>query len=139
MHGKPVGWVERQRNPSSFAEIRGLPKEQVETAITEEASEEVKATVLPDLAFNPAILKKVEKLELSVRSDHALRNADIVYVGDLVQKTEAELLRTSFFGRKSMAEIKEVLMRQFGLHLGMEIPGWPPENIEELAKRFGVA
>jgi len=55
--------------------------------------------------------------------------------GDLVQKTEAEMLRTPNFGRKSLNEIKEVLV-QMGLHLGMEVPGWPPENIEELAKRF---
>src|SRR4030095_7450891 len=57
------------------------------------------------------------------------------YIGDLVQKTEAEMLRTQNFGRKSLNEIKEVLA-QMGLHLGMEVPGWPPENIEELAKRF---
>jgi len=52
-----------------------------------------------------------------------------------VQKTEAEMLRTPNFGRKSLNEIKEVLA-QMGLHLGMEIQGWPPENIEELAKRL---
>src|SRR5438105_5957407 len=59
----------------------------------------------------------------------------IVYIGDLVQKSEAEMLRTPNFGRKSLNEIKEVLA-QMGLHLGMEVPGWPPENIDELAKRF---
>jgi DNA-directed RNA polymerase subunit alpha len=58
-----------------------------------------------------------------------------VYIGDLVQKTEADMLRTPNFGRKSLNEIKEVLA-QMGLHLGMEIPNWPPENIEELAKRL---
>jgi DNA-directed RNA polymerase subunit alpha len=87
------------------------------------------------IAFNPAFLKKVDELELSVRSANCLKNDNIVYIGDLVQKTEAEMLRTPNFGRKSLNEIKEVLA-QMGLHLGMEVPGWPPENIDELAKRF---
>jgi DNA-directed RNA polymerase subunit alpha len=90
---------------------------------------------IPDLAFNPAFLKKVDELELSVRSANCLKNDNIVYIGDLVQKTEAEMLRTPNFGRKSLNEIKEVLA-QMGLHLGMEISGWPPENIDDLAKRF---
>ena len=89
----------------------------------------------PDLPFNPALLKKVDELELSVRSANCLKNDNIVYIGDLVQKSEAEMLRTPNFGRKSLNEIKEVLA-QMGLHLGMEVPGWPPENIDELAKRF---
>ena len=89
----------------------------------------------PELAFNAALLKKVDELELSVRSANCLKNDNIVYIGDLIQKTEAEMLRTPNFGRKSLNEIKEVLA-QMGLHLGMEVPGWPPENIDELAKRF---
>ena len=89
----------------------------------------------PELAFNPALLKKVDELELSVRSANCLKNDNIVYIGDLIQKTEAEMLRTPNFGRKSLNEIKEVLAAM-GLHLGMEVPDWPPENIEELAKRF---
>ena len=87
------------------------------------------------LEFNPLLLKKVDELELSVRSANCLKNDNIVYIGDLIQKTEAEMLRTPNFGRKSLNEIKEVLA-QMGLHLGMEVPGWPPENIDELAKRF---
>jgi DNA-directed RNA polymerase subunit alpha len=86
-------------------------------------------------AFNPALLKKVDELELSVRSANCLKNDNIVYIGDLIQKTEGEMLRTPNFGRKSLNEIKEVLATM-GLHLGMDVPGWPPENIEELAKRF---
>ena len=93
------------------------------------------AEAIPDLAFNPAFLKKVDELELSVRSANCLKNDNIVYIGDLVQKTESEMLRTPNFGRKSLNEIKEVLA-QMGLHLGMEVPGWPPDNIDELAKRF---
>ena len=89
----------------------------------------------PDLAFNPALLKKVDELELSVRSANCLKNDNIVYIGDLILKTEAEMLRTPNFGRKSLNEIKEVLA-QMGLHLGMDVPNWPPENIEDLAKKF---
>jgi len=85
--------------------------------------------------FNVALLKKVDELELSVRSANCLKNDNIVYIGDLIQKTEAEMLRTPNFGRKSLNEIKEVLATM-GLHLGMEVPNWPPDNIEELAKRF---
>ncbi|MFL5296390.1 MAG: DNA-directed RNA polymerase subunit alpha [Phenylobacterium sp.] len=79
--------------------------------------------------------KKVDELELSVRSANCLKNDNIVYIGDLIQKTEAEMLRTPNFGRKSLNEIKEVLAGM-GLHLGMDVPNWPPENIEELAKKF---
>ena len=89
----------------------------------------------PDLPFNPALLKKVDELELSVRSANCLKNDNIVYIGDLIQKTEAEMLRTPNFGRKSLNEIKEVLT-SMGLSLGMDVPNWPPENIEDLAKKF---
>ena len=89
----------------------------------------------PELEFNAALLKKVDELELSVRSANCLKNDNIVYIGDLIQKSEAEMLRTPNFGRKSLNEIKEVLA-QMGLHLGMEVPNWPPENIEDLAKKF---
>ncbi len=88
-----------------------------------------------DLEFNPLLLKKVDELELSVRSANCLKNDNIVYIGDLIQKTEAEMLRTPNFGRKSLNEIKEVLTTM-GLHLGMDIIDWPPDNIEEMAKKF---
>jgi DNA-directed RNA polymerase subunit alpha len=88
-----------------------------------------------DLEFNPLLLKKVDELELSVRSANCLKNDNIVYIGDLIQKTEAEMLRTPNFGRKSLNEIKEVLTGM-GLHLGMDIVDWPPENIEDLAKKY---
>jgi DNA-directed RNA polymerase subunit alpha len=87
-----------------------------------------------ELAFNPLLLKKVEELELSVRSANCLKNDNIVYIGDLILKTESEMLRTPNFGRKSLNEIKEVLTAM-GLHLGMDVSEWPPENIEELAKK----
>ena len=88
-----------------------------------------------DLEFNPLLLKKVDELELSVRSANCLKNDNIVYIGDLIQKTEAEMLRTPNFGRKSLNEIKEVLT-VMGLHLGMDVVDWPPDNIEELAKKY---
>ncbi len=101
----------------------------------EEPKKPVEEAQHPELAFNAALLKKVDELELSVRSANCLKNDNIVYIGDLIQKTEAEMLRTPNFGRKSLNEIKEVLA-SMGLHLGMEVPNWPPDNIEELAKRF---
>ena len=87
------------------------------------------------LEFNPLLLKKVDELELSVRSANCLKNDNIVYIGDLIQKTEVEMLRTPNFGRKSLNEIKEVLSGM-GLHLGMDVEDWPPDNIEDLAKKF---
>ena len=87
------------------------------------------------LSFNPHLLKKVEELELSVRSANCLKNDNIIYIGDLVQKSESEMLRTPNFGRKSLNEIKEVL-QQMDLNLGISVPDWPPENIEEIAKKF---
>src|SRR3546814_9756320 len=103
-----------------------------EMRISDWSSDVCSSDLLP---FNKNLLRKVDELELSVRSANCLKNDNIVYIGDLVQKSEAEMLRTPNFGRKSLNEIKEVLS-QMGLHLGMEIPGWPPENIEELAKRL---
>ena len=87
------------------------------------------------LSFNSNLLKKVEELELSVRSANCLKNDNIIYIGDLVQKSESEMLRTPNFGRKSLNEIKEVLMHM-ELNLGMSVPDWPPENIDELAKKY---
>jgi DNA-directed RNA polymerase subunit alpha len=101
----------------------------------EEPEKESTEVSIPELAFNPSLLKKVDELELSVRSANCLKNDNIVYIGDLIQKTEAEMLRTPNFGRKSLNEIKEVLA-QMGLHLGMEVTNWPPDNIDELAKRY---
>ena len=88
-----------------------------------------------DLPFNKNLLRKVDELELSVRSANCLKNDNIIYIGDLVQKSESEMLRTPNFGRKSLNEIKEVLSHM-GLGLGMDIPSWPPENIDELARRM---
>lgn len=101
----------------------------------EEPKESQASEVEESLPFNRNLLKKVEELELSVRSANCLKNDNIIYIGDLVQKSESEMLRTPNFGRKSLNEIKEVLT-MMGLHLGMQVEGWPPENIEDLAKRL---
>ncbi|UWI83148.1 DNA-directed RNA polymerase subunit alpha [Wolbachia endosymbiont of Howardula sp.] len=87
-----------------------------------------------DLGYDPVFLRKVDEMELSVRSHNCLKNEKITYIGDLVQKTESEMLRTANFGRKSLNEIKAVLSN-FGLSLGISIPNWPPNDIEELAKQ----
>jgi DNA-directed RNA polymerase subunit alpha len=120
----------------SVAYAARILQDQLEVFLNfEEPKKPETQAAIPDLAFNPALLKKVDELELSVRSANCLKNDNIVYIGDLIQKSESEMLRTPNFGRKSLNEIKEVLA-QMGLHLGMDVTGWPPENIEELAKRF---
>ena len=88
--------------------------------------------------FNKNLLRKVDELELSVRSMNCLKNDNIIYIGDLVQKSEGEMLRTPNFGRKSLNEIKEVLTGM-SLYLGMEIPNWPPDNIAEMSKKLEEA
>ena len=101
--------------------------------------EEPRAATEEDIGGEPALnknlLRKVDELELSVRSANCLKNDNIIYIGDLVQKSESEMLRTPNFGRKSLNEIKEVLS-QMGLQLGMDVLSWPPENIEEMVRRL---
>ena len=101
----------------------------------EEPKAHVAEAVKDEFPFNKNLLRRVDELELSVRSANCLKNDNIIYIGDLVQKSEAEMLRTPNFGRKSLNEIKEVLA-QMGLTLGMEVAGWPPENIDELLKKM---
>ena len=111
-------------------------QDQLQLFINFQEPEEVHPEVEPDTPkFNRNLLRKVDELELSVRSANCLKNDNIIYIGDLVQKSEGEMLRTPNFGRKSLNEIKEVLA-QMGLHLGMEVIEWPPENIEEMAKQL---
>ena len=101
----------------------------------EDPKETIKEQKSVEPEFNRNLLKRVEELELSVRSMNCLKNDNIIYIGDLVQKTEPEMLRTPNFGRKSLNEIKEVL-NTMSLYLGMEIPNWPPDNIAELSKKL---
>jgi DNA-directed RNA polymerase subunit alpha len=82
-------------------------------------------------AFNENLSKRVDELELSVRSANCLQNANIKYIGELVQKSESEMLKTKNFGRKSLNEIKEIL-GEMGLSLGMKIEGWIPPTAEPM-------
>ena len=124
------------RPDDAVAYAARILQDQLQVFVNFEEPREVTAEEAgPELQFNPALLKKVDELELSVRSANCLKNDNIVYIGDLIQKTEAEMLRTPNFGRKSLNELKEVLAKM-GLHLGMEVPSWPPENIDDLAKRL---
>jgi len=104
----------------------------------DEPKEVIMAEKPSEPEFNKNLLRKVDELELSVRSMNCLKNDNIIYIGDLVQKTEGEMLRTPNFGRKSLNEIKEVLSNM-SLYLGMEIPNWPPENIAEMSKKLEEA
>jgi DNA-directed RNA polymerase subunit alpha len=108
---------------------------QLEIFVNFEEEEEKESEEETKLLYSPHLLKKVEELELSVRSQNCLKNDNIVYIGDLVTKSEAEMLRTANFGRKSLSEIREVL-NSFGLKFGMEVQGWPPENLEKLVKKY---
>lgn len=113
-----------------------IMQDQLQVFITfEEPKEAVREEKEDELPFNPALLKKVDELELSVRSANCLKNDNIVYIGDLVQKSENDMLRTPNFGRKSLNEIKEVLT-QMGLYLGMQVDQWPPENIDDLLRKM---
>ena len=81
-------------------------------------------------AVDPILLRPVDDLELTVRSANCLKAENIFLIGDLIQRTEVELLKTPNLGKKSRTEIKDVLARR-GLSLGMRLERWPPENIEE--------
>jgi DNA-directed RNA polymerase subunit alpha len=83
--------------------------------------------------FNKNLLKTIDELELSVRSYNCLKNENIIYVGDLVSRTEAEMLKTANFGRKSLNELKENL-KAMGLGFGMKLTNWPPKNMDDLLK-----
>jgi DNA-directed RNA polymerase subunit alpha len=123
-------------NPEmSVALAARILQDQLNTFVSFEEVQEETAVQEEALKFDRNLLKKVDELELSVRSQNCLKNDNIVYIGDLVRKSEAEMLKTPNFGRKSLNEIKEVLA-SMGLRFGMDVDGWPPENIEDLAKRF---
>lgn len=82
-------------------------------------------------AIDPILLRPVDDLELTVRSANCLKAENIYLIGDLIQRTENELLKTPNLGKKSLTEIKDVLATR-GLSLGMRLESWPPENIDEL-------
>jgi DNA-directed RNA polymerase subunit alpha len=101
-------------------------KEQLSVFVNFEETEEPTAVESPreEAKLNENLFRSVDELELSVRSANCLQQANIRSIGDLVQKTEAEMLKTKNFGRKSLKEIKEILS-DMGLSLGMKIDNWP--------------
>ncbi len=110
-------------------------QDQLSVFVTFNDVEEVKLDQKDEAPFDIQLLKRVADLELSVRSYNCLKNDNIKFIGDLVNKTEAEMLRTPNFGRKSLNEIKAVL-GTMGLRFGMDEPNWPPQNLEELLKKY---
>ena len=127
-------WTDGSLNPEeAVAHSAKILKEQLSIFITfEEEEEEVSYPEGEEEkeAFNENLLRSVDELELSVRSANCLKHANIKLIGDLVQKTEAEILATKNFGRKSLNEIKE-LLTDMGLSLGMKLDNWPPKKSEE--------
>jgi DNA-directed RNA polymerase subunit alpha len=92
--------------------------------IEEQTVEEEEPTV------DPALLQAIDELDLTVRSANCLKAENIYYVGDLIQRSEMELLKTPNLGRKSLTEIKDVLATK-GLSLGMQLENWPPSSLEQ--------
>jgi DNA-directed RNA polymerase subunit alpha len=128
-------WTDGSLNPEeAIAYAAKILKDQLSIFITfeEEEEEEVPHSEEEEQkeAFNENLLRSVDELELSVRSANCLKYANIKLIGDLVQKTEAEILDTKNFGRKSLNEIKEILA-EMGLSLGMKLDNWPPKRSEE--------
>jgi len=120
---------------TSVALAARILQDQMQLFINFEVEVEDAKEEIDELPFDPNLLRKVDELELSVRSQNCLKNDNITYIGDLVCKTESEMLKTPNFGRKSLNEIKELLL-SMNLSFGMKVSGWPPENIQELAKKY---
>jgi len=128
-------WTDGSLNPEeAVAHAAKILKDQLSIFITFEEEEETEVSYSEDEeekeAVNENLLRSVDELELSVRSANCLKHANIRLIGDLVQKTEAEILATKNFGRKSLNEIKEILS-EMGLSLGMKLDNWPPKKSEE--------
>ena len=118
-------------NPHNLLKARGWKEAELDEALRRKALE-LEAAV--ELAFKP-LLKKVDELELSVKAAKGIKDNNIVYIGDLVQMSTEEISRTPSIGKRHLNEIERALS-SMGLRLGMEVPNWPPENIEELAAAF---
>jgi DNA-directed RNA polymerase subunit alpha len=106
----------------------GILKDQLTVFVELEGQGETAGAQTSGPLPDPVLLRPVDELELTVRSANCLKAENIHYIGDLVQRTEVELLRTPNLGKKSLTEIKEVL-ESHGLTLGMRIEGWPPANL----------
>ncbi|MDQ2705980.1 MAG: DNA-directed RNA polymerase subunit alpha [Pseudomonadota bacterium] len=111
----------------------GILKDQLSVFVDLQGEEEA-STKVSEMQFDPLLLRPVDELELTVRSANCLKAENIHYIGDLVQRTEVELLRTPNLGKKSLTEIKEVL-QSHGLMLGMRLDGWPPAGLKHDADR----
>lgn len=123
-------WTDGSVKPEDAVGIAAkIMKEQVQIFINFEEEMEPDLPMLEPVAekLNENLLKTVDELELSVRSMNCLQNANIKFIGDLVQKSESEMLKTKNFGRKSLKEIKDVL-GEMGLSLGMKLEAWPPKE-----------
>jgi len=129
-------WTDGSLNPEeAVAHAAKILKDQLSIFVTfEEEEEEGEVTVQEHQGdmdkLNENLFRSVDELELSVRSANCLKHADIRLIGDLVQKTEAEILATKNFGRKSLNEIKEILL-EMGLGLGMKLDNWPHKKAED--------
>jgi len=128
-------WTDGSLNPEeAVAHSAKILKDQLSIFITFEEEEETEISYSEGEeekeGFNENLLRSVDELELSVRSANCLKHANIKLIGDLVQKTEAEILATKNFGRKSLNEIKDILA-EMGLSLGMKLDNWPPKKSEE--------
>jgi DNA-directed RNA polymerase subunit alpha len=135
-------WTDGSLNPEeAVAYAAKILKDQLSIFITfDEQEEEVEASNVPeaDEKQNENLFRSVDELELSVRSANCLKHANIKLIGDLVQKTEAEILATKNFGRKSLNEIKEILS-EMGLSLGMKLENWPPHKKAEGEMELGTS
>ena len=123
-------WTDGSVTPQdAVAYASKILKEQLSVFINFEETEEPVAVETPreEAKLNENLFRSVDELELSVRSANCLQQANIRSIGDLVQKTEAEMLKTKNFGRKSLKEIKE-LLAEMGLQLGMKLDNWPGPN-----------
>jgi DNA-directed RNA polymerase subunit alpha len=103
-------------------------KDQLSVFVDLQGEDEAAGSKITEMQFDPLLLRPVDELELTVRSANCLKAENIHYIGDLVQRTEVELLRTPNLGKKSLTEIKEVLQGH-GLMLGMRLEGWPPAGL----------
>lgn len=128
-------WTNGSLSPEDAVGVAAkILKEQVSIFInfSEDIEPEIPEPEIKEERVNENLLRSVDELELSVRSANCLQNANIRYIGDLVQKSESEMLRTKNFGRKSLKEIKEILS-EMGLSLGMKLDNWPPKQMVEKA------
>lgn len=119
-------WTNGSISPEDAVAYAGkILKDQIQVFINFDEYEEPEEIIVPQqsVAFNENLNRRVDELELSVRSANCLQNANIRFIGELVQKTESEMLRTKNFGRKSLNEIQE-LLSEMGLGLGMKLEGW---------------